>query len=121
MNGTTSSTKPDSTRYASRLSVLFPPLACVDVPALVGACKDAWYIHAPYSTEADMPLARVDIPKGRAPEFRAAVGDVAYATMIATLDLSRSGIGSRSPANMRAPISALTRIISGSSGQRTPS
>jgi hypothetical protein len=32
MNGTTSSTKPDSTRYATRLSVLFPPLACIDVP-----------------------------------------------------------------------------------------
>jgi cupin domain len=43
MNGTTSNTKPDTTRYATHLNVLFPPLACVDVPALVGACKDAWY------------------------------------------------------------------------------
>ena len=43
MNGTTNSTKPDTTRYATHLNVLFPPLVCVDVPALVGACKDAWY------------------------------------------------------------------------------
>jgi mannose-6-phosphate isomerase-like protein (cupin superfamily) len=43
MNGTTSNTKTDSTRYATHLNVLFPPLARVDVPALVGACKDAWY------------------------------------------------------------------------------
>jgi phenylpyruvate tautomerase PptA (4-oxalocrotonate tautomerase family) len=43
--------------------------------------------HGPYSTEADTPLARVDIPKGRAPEFRVAVGDVVYAAMTATLDV----------------------------------
>jgi hypothetical protein len=43
--------------------------------------------HGPYSTEADMPLARVDIPKGRPPEFRVAVGDVVYAAMTATLDV----------------------------------
>jgi mannose-6-phosphate isomerase-like protein (cupin superfamily) len=43
MNRTTSSTKPDTTRYATHLNVLFPPLARVDVPALVGACKNAWY------------------------------------------------------------------------------
>jgi len=43
MNGTTNSTKPDTTRYATHLNVLFPPLVCVDVPALVGACEDAWY------------------------------------------------------------------------------
>jgi cysteine synthase len=34
-----------------------------------------------------MPLARVDIPKRRAPEFRVAVGDVVYAAMTATLDV----------------------------------
>jgi hypothetical protein len=43
MSGTTSSTKPDSTRYATRLSVLFPPLACIDVPTLVAECTDEWY------------------------------------------------------------------------------
>jgi hypothetical protein len=35
MTGTTSNTKPDTTRYASHLNVLFPPLECVDDPALV--------------------------------------------------------------------------------------
>jgi mannose-6-phosphate isomerase-like protein (cupin superfamily) len=40
---TTSSRKPDTTRYATDLNVLFPPPACVDVPALVGACKNARY------------------------------------------------------------------------------
>jgi 4-oxalocrotonate tautomerase len=34
-----------------------------------------------------MPLARIDIPKGRAPEFHVAVGDVVYAAMTATLDV----------------------------------
>ena len=34
-----------------------------------------------------MPLARIDIPKGRAPEFRVAVGDVVYAAMTSTLDV----------------------------------
>jgi Cupin domain len=43
MNGTTSNTRPDTSRYATHLNVLFPPLACVGVPALVTACKDAWY------------------------------------------------------------------------------
>ena len=43
MNGTTSSAEPDTSLYATHLNVLFPPLACVDVPALVTACKDAWY------------------------------------------------------------------------------
>ena len=43
MNETTSSAKPDTTRYATHLNVLFPALASIDVPALVGACKDAWY------------------------------------------------------------------------------
>ena len=43
MNRTTSSTKPDTTRSAIHLNVLLPPLACVDVPALVSACKNPWY------------------------------------------------------------------------------
>ena len=43
MNETTSSTKPDTTGYATHLNVLFPSLASIDVPALVGARKDAWY------------------------------------------------------------------------------
>jgi hypothetical protein len=34
-----------------------------------------------------MPLARIDIPEGRAPEFRVAVGDVVYAAMTSTLDV----------------------------------
>jgi mannose-6-phosphate isomerase-like protein (cupin superfamily) len=32
-----------STRYVTRLNVLYPPLAVVDVPALVAACTDSWY------------------------------------------------------------------------------
>jgi hypothetical protein len=43
MNSATSSTKPDTTPYATHLNALFAPLTCVDVPALVGACTDAWY------------------------------------------------------------------------------
>lgn len=34
-----------------------------------------------------MPLARIDIPKGRAPELRVAVGDVMYAGMTSTLEV----------------------------------
>jgi 4-oxalocrotonate tautomerase len=37
--------------------------------------------------ESDLPLARIDIPKGRAPAFRAAIGDVVHAAMTATLDV----------------------------------
>jgi hypothetical protein len=29
--------------YATHLNVLYPPLALVDVPALVAACTDRWY------------------------------------------------------------------------------
>jgi len=39
MSRPTSSTKPDTTRYASHLNTLLPPLARVHVPAVVGACK----------------------------------------------------------------------------------
>jgi hypothetical protein len=34
---------PDSHPYATHLNVLYPPLAIVDVPALVAACTDRWY------------------------------------------------------------------------------
>ena len=33
----------DSTRYATHLDVLFPPLKRVDIAALVAACTDRWY------------------------------------------------------------------------------
>jgi mannose-6-phosphate isomerase-like protein (cupin superfamily) len=33
----------DSSRYATHLDVLFPPLDRVDVAALVAACTDRWY------------------------------------------------------------------------------
>lgn len=29
--------------YSTHLDIKFPPLAVVDVPALVSACKDRWY------------------------------------------------------------------------------
>jgi len=34
---------PTSFSYATHLDVKFPPLAVVDVPALVSACQDRWY------------------------------------------------------------------------------
>jgi len=67
MNGTTSSTKPDSTRYATRLSVLFPPLACVDVPALVGACKDAWYNQT--LCQVKISVVRLGVVQGEYPWY----------------------------------------------------
>ena len=33
----------DAFPYATHLDVKFPPLATVDVPALVAACTDRWY------------------------------------------------------------------------------
>lgn len=39
----TSTTGPGSYPYATYLDIKFPPLAVVDVPALVAACKDRWY------------------------------------------------------------------------------
>ena len=62
MNGTTSSTKPDSTRYATHLSALFPPLACVGVPALVGACKDAWYNQT--LCQVEISVLRLSVMQG---------------------------------------------------------
>jgi mannose-6-phosphate isomerase-like protein (cupin superfamily) len=35
--------QPQSYDYATHLDVKFAPLALVDVPALVAACKDRWY------------------------------------------------------------------------------
>jgi mannose-6-phosphate isomerase-like protein (cupin superfamily) len=35
--------KPDSFPYATYLDVKFPPMAVVDVPGLIAACKDRWY------------------------------------------------------------------------------
>jgi mannose-6-phosphate isomerase-like protein (cupin superfamily) len=29
--------------YVTRLNVLYPPMAVVDVPALIAACTDRWY------------------------------------------------------------------------------
>lgn len=34
---------PDKYRYATHLDVRFAPLTVVDVPQLVGECRDAWY------------------------------------------------------------------------------
>jgi mannose-6-phosphate isomerase-like protein (cupin superfamily) len=34
---------PDAYPYATHLDIRFPPLAVVDVPALVAACTDRWY------------------------------------------------------------------------------
>jgi mannose-6-phosphate isomerase-like protein (cupin superfamily) len=34
---------PTSFSYATHLDVKYPPLAVVDMPALVSACKDRWY------------------------------------------------------------------------------
>ena len=34
---------PQTYAYATYLDVKFPPLSCVDVPALVKACTDRWY------------------------------------------------------------------------------
>jgi Cupin domain len=34
---------PKDLPYATHLDVKFPPLAVVDVPALVSACTDRWY------------------------------------------------------------------------------
>jgi hypothetical protein len=39
----TSTSGPGSYPYATYLDVKFPPLAVVDVPALVAACKERWY------------------------------------------------------------------------------
>ena len=36
-------TSRDPYPYATHLNILYPPLAVVDVPALVGACTDHWY------------------------------------------------------------------------------
>jgi mannose-6-phosphate isomerase-like protein (cupin superfamily) len=36
-------THPENYPYATHLDIKFPPLAVVDVPALVGACTDRWY------------------------------------------------------------------------------
>jgi len=35
--------KPEDFPYTTRLEILFPALALVDVPGLVAECKDAWY------------------------------------------------------------------------------
>jgi len=35
--------EPKSYPYATYLDIKFPPLAVVDVPALVAACKEGWY------------------------------------------------------------------------------
>jgi hypothetical protein len=34
---------PQAYPYATHLNVYYPPLAVVDVPALVAACTDRWY------------------------------------------------------------------------------
>jgi mannose-6-phosphate isomerase-like protein (cupin superfamily) len=34
---------PEQYRYATHLDVRFAPLTVVDVPQLVGECRDAWY------------------------------------------------------------------------------
>ena len=36
-------TEPETHPYATFLDIKFPPLAVVDVPALVAACRDRWY------------------------------------------------------------------------------
>jgi mannose-6-phosphate isomerase-like protein (cupin superfamily) len=39
----TTMSDPKSFSYATHLDVRYPPLAVVDVPTLVSACKDRWY------------------------------------------------------------------------------
>src|SRR5436190_12524429 len=34
---------PEQYPYATHLDIRYPPLAVVDVPALVAACRDRWY------------------------------------------------------------------------------
>ena len=36
-------TEPETYPYVTHLDIKFPPLAVVDVPALVAACRDRWY------------------------------------------------------------------------------
>jgi mannose-6-phosphate isomerase-like protein (cupin superfamily) len=62
MNGPTRSTAPDDSRYATHVNVLYPQLACIDVPSLVAACTDEWYNQILY--QVNQSVVRLGVVQG---------------------------------------------------------
>ena len=56
------SKQPDYTRYLTRLDVLYPQMAVLDIPALVAACEHPWYNQTLCSVNAS--VVRLGVVQG---------------------------------------------------------